>query len=582
MMASEKLQIPVEVSGSEDATRKLATVSDAIDEMKTSATQADAAVGELGQEQGKLNDKIADTAAKLRESNRQQQEAANRLQQSTLRTIDFTTKLSGAANAVQSLSAQLGAQGGVAGLVGSLTGAAAAGAQMGAVFGPSGAIVGGIVGAVIPAVGLLVQSTENANASVNALVESVVSSQRKLADFLQTVQQAAGTAAMSGRVESGTGSAAEQQAFIAQQQAAIDRINAAIRGASATAADSGTSTTTRFQAQELVERLRTTLAQEERELARRRRIYEESARETDEILMEDLQQSAQRANTVLVGRVHAAGRAVAEQLNAAHAAQQRALEALMERAGTKDLNALVTGAATEARTTNAANRNRAFEGMERQKSVQEAEAEKVAEGLRVRLEAEQALRDAQQARIDEIQERERAALEATSKAWEALGSDFANKGASLAGSLGGAFSDAFQLAIQGQADFGKAFEQSMKKILMQYGTQLTIEGVAALFTAIGSSVMNQPNAAVKYAEGFGKIGLGISLGAAGAAIPSGASAGAQPERPREAAPRGDSEGGGNVVINWNSPTFTAATHQQLGREINASVRAASSRFGRAA
>lgn len=181
------------------------------------------------------------------------------------------------------------------------------------------------------------------------------------------------------------------------------------------------------------------------------------------------------------------------------------------------------------------------------------------EGIRRVAEAQRRAHEEQMARIEE-----------QVSAWTSAGER-----------IGGVIASAFTTAIQGQEDFGVAVIKGFKSIAIEFGGQMIAEGVGALFTAIGSAVLNPPAAATKAAEGAGKIALGVSLGAAGAAIPV-PSSGGQSKAPR-LGPQGSAEGGGgSVVVNMNAPAVITGTRAETGRELERALRASRNRFGRAA
>lgn len=181
------------------------------------------------------------------------------------------------------------------------------------------------------------------------------------------------------------------------------------------------------------------------------------------------------------------------------------------------------------------------------------------EGIRRVAEAQRRAHEEQMARIEE-----------QVSAWTSAGER-----------IGGVIASAFTTAIQGQEDFGVAVIKGFKSIAIEFGGQMIAEGVGALFTAIGSAVLNPPAAATKAAEGAGKIALGVSLGAAGAAIPV-QSRGGQSKAPR-LGPQGSAEGGGgSVVVNMNAPAVITGTRAETGRELERALRASRNRFGRAA
>lgn len=152
-----------------------------------------------------------------------------------------------------------------------------------------------------------------------------------------------------------------------------------------------------------------------------------------------------------------------------------------------------------------------------------------------------------------------------------------------ANAIGGAFADAFGAAIQGQEDFGTAFVKGAKQQLLQFGIGQVAEGAGALLSAVGFLFTNPPAAAGKAVEGAGKIALGVSLGAAGAAISVPApAAGGEDRAPRMGPSSTEGGGGGNVIVNMNSPLVTAGTEAQLGRNLSRTISGSARRFGRAA
>lgn len=148
--------------------------------------------------------------------------------------------------------------------------------------------------------------------------------------------------------------------------------------------------------------------------------------------------------------------------------------------------------------------------------------------------------------------------------------------------IGGVIAGAFKTAIQGQEDFGVAVIKGFKSIAIEFGGQMIAEGVGALFTAIGNTILNPPAAATKAAEGAGKIALGVGLGAAGAAIPVPSAGGGQAKPPRLGPASSGEGGGGSVTYNLNAPAVVTGTRAELGREMSRTIRQSSMRFGRAA
>lgn len=149
--------------------------------------------------------------------------------------------------------------------------------------------------------------------------------------------------------------------------------------------------------------------------------------------------------------------------------------------------------------------------------------------------------------------------------------------------IGGVISGAFTAAIQGQEDFGTALLKGFKMEAVEFGGKMINEGIAALLTAAGESVLNPPAAASKAIEGAGKVALGVGLGAAGAAIPvPSATPSAQAKPPRLGPAANGAGGGGNTIVNLNAPALVTSTEAQLGRTIGRTLTASARRFGEAA
>lgn len=627
-MADESLEIVIELGGAEKATADLNKVAEAVDKAGDKANDTETQLSKFDRELERAGRLSQTTANSFNELAQKQMLASQR-------SIEFTQKLSGAANAAQTLSAQLGASGGAAGLIGALTGAAAQGAQLGAIFGPGGAFVGGVVGAAIPALTALTASANDSGVTIERLVRTVADGTKKFEDFLAAIQTADRAANRTARLGMGLGSSQEQQASIAETQARIDRTEAALRGARTTRQGMiGVEETARQDA--FIRGLESQLSASRVMLEERRRMTAQVEREiTEDRLAEmDVLNRAQREKDAEEARRRTESAEREAQQSASRAQQmqrerEQRLEQLMSTAGGSsqlgDRSIVITDG--ERRADEAAKAREAAE-REAAQAAQQAEREhnellsqrrELMQGLltdfdnitrRQQLEKsgidevnqayhemfanllqqsadapEELARDFESALLrmrethermtDSITETTRRAAQEQRQAFD----DMAKQGMGFASSLGGAFSDAFQQAIAGEADFGKAFEQGIKKQLMNFGTVMVAEGVGALATGIGFTFTNPPAAAGKFAEGGIKIGLGVGLGAAGAAIPS-APATTTPASPTTPKAGGDS-GGGNytTVVNWNQPTVTAGTTNQLGREMARVMRQSSQRFG---
>lgn len=177
-----------------------------------------------------------------------------------------------------------------------------------------------------------------------------------------------------------------------------------------------------------------------------------------------------------------------------------------------------------------------------------------------------------------LDEEDQRMIEARRQRHAELASEIAGQIESAATMWGSAIGDAYMTAISGQEDFGVAVAKGFKQIAVQFGGQMIAEGIGALFTAIGNTVLNPPVAATKAAEGAGKLALGLSLGAAGAAI-SVPSAAPQSPTPRLGPGSGDQKGS-SVVVNLNAPSVVTGSASQVGRVISRTVAEANERFGR--
>lgn len=122
---------------------------------------------------------------------------------------------------------------------------------------------------------------------------------------------------------------------------------------------------------------------------------------------------------------------------------------------------------------------------------------------------------------------------------------------------------AFEAAIEGQKSLDAALVEATKQLLKQFGFEMVTKGIGKILEGIAE--LPSPTAAPKIGGGAAMVAFGVGLGAAGAAIPSASSAGA--EAPREDAPRGGEGGAKTLVLNVNNPQMVAATQAQLARGL---------------
>ena len=178
-------------------------------------------------------------------------------------------------------------------------------------------------------------------------------------------------------------------------------------------------------------------------------------------------------------------------------------------------------------------------------------------------------RDKQQAEIESIQRQAELREELRDKEKEASRmrlSEARAEAQEMAGHINriaSAYIGAFQQAIEGQKSLEEAMLDATKAILKSIGEELVAKGIGKILEGIAE--IPSPTAATKIGGGAAMVGFGIGLGAAGAAIPSGAS---QAEQPRQQ-PQQNSGGGGPSVINviYGSQIPSARTDQQAARDM---------------
>lgn len=289
-------------------------------ELGVSAVGVDQVVSDLAKVD-KAQDKIAvnaqsasrQTQAASRASARSFEDLGRAATLATARAIDFTTKLSGAANAVQSLAGQLGVQGGAAGLIGSIAGTSASMAQLGAMAGPQGALVGGIVGALIPAMTAAASALGDLDRAASQSVAANVRLERsneELASSYQTIlanmRAVARERSQQERLGMGLGTAEEQEALVRTRREELERLEAMLRGYDSTLGDGNASLGARSAASRLREQVRPLIraarASLDEAMSAQRQAGEDLAADAEE-MFESLVDSARRAGEQIRGAV---------------------------------------------------------------------------------------------------------------------------------------------------------------------------------------------------------------------------------------------------------------------------------------
>jgi len=489
--------------------------------------------------------------------------------EATQQAIAFTLRIQAAASAVDALATAFGGQSDTARLVARTAQSTAQFAQLGAMLGPQGAVVGGIIGAAIPAFNALAQAQDGSREATERLTHS-------LDETISRFQRAAQEADRMHRLEQGQGTAIEQAAFAQQSADRAQLIQAALNGDAQairevrrrgltgtadrdpTAIERMTAAVTGRDVYELSDGERQALGAVRDHAVR---TFEQRV----ELVTDAIDQAAQDVATGGPRAHHRGGVGAASRHDAAERERQfrRLIDGLAITGGSSTLDGSMQNGTASPWAPGASHGGRDSFARGGQ-AGQDRQLEERA--LQHRAQLEQRLHDERMRQQREYLASIQDELQALDTVGQAIGRTFAQS---------------FQAAITGQEDFGQAFAKGTKQLLVTFGEQMVAEGVGALFTGIGNTVLNPPAAATKLAEGAGKIALGVGLGAAGAAIPTGGGgATGKPASPMGSA-RDNGGGGSNapVVINMNAPTVVGGTQAQWGRMAASSIARAQRRYG---
>jgi hypothetical protein len=579
MMADEKLMIDIELTGAAEAIAGLDDLKSSTNEAGVAAQHAGPKIDALGDANEGLSGQVRAAAQAQEAARRATQETARAATESTQRMIALTQKFQGASAAVATLAGQLGQQGGTVGLIASLAGAAAQGANLGMVFGPGGALVGGILGSAVPALIALKDAMHETRQSAEEMVSSIRSGMQSLDEVLQRQAAADAVASRRTRLLNGGGTIDEYRALVEQQSRGLS--DARSRLATAEAQNqrerdreqreremNGDQNGRRMGGSRAAELVDTTRVQAEVDMlaANLRQAQQELAGATTRGLMEDAGTAAEaRRPNEFIRRPRGGGgrRGGGGGGGRSQAPDDSARLAIMEHNASLEF-------VNDPRAPDMLNVTD-FEKARQDREDQKNHTREMMELDRERADKLREFREEEDRHLETQRREEFARINAISQ--EIVGQ---------ASNIGGVFMDAFEQAEKGQAKLDDALQNGFKELLKQQGQKYIFEGVAALAEAIGYATTMQPqSAAGKAAEGGIKLGLGVAMGAAGFAIP--AAGAAKPESPMpEKDKGGDSKGGGTVVVNLNAPTVMSGTTQQVGRDLQRSIRESESRFGRAA
>lgn len=131
--------------------------------------------------------------------------------------------------------------------------------------------------------------------------------------------------------------------------------------------------------------------------------------------------------------------------------------------------------------------------------------------------------------------------------------------------------------IAGTKSADEAFQGMLSSFLEMISQHTALSAAKEFAEAIAAFArQDYPGGAQHLAAGAAFTAVAVAAGAASIAVapPSGGA----PAALQQTAPEGN-QGGGNIVINWNSAVITAGTRAELGREIGSMLTATDRRFG---
>lgn len=484
--------------------------------------------------------------------------------------LNVAQRIQGVAGAAQQLVSAFGSNDRTAGLVASVAGSVAQFGALGAMLGPAGAVVGGVAGLAAGIAGLV--TAENAAAEASAALAGRINDVEQAADtaddrIARLNRTLARTAELS-RIDLGVASDsayAEESIRLSSELATAEERLAALHAGGVF----GSGAERRFGA---AGRLFNETDAEARRLRARleeiNALRASAASEEADVLMEDLLASG-GAGARSGGGGADGGLTVVDMNERYREESARILSArLAETARVNDeeltieLDRIATLEAAE----------RAAEDARR--SMME---DRIAETQRIN---EEEL-DAELARMDAVEAREAEGRQAMKDAQTAMLEQQQEEREQAAGEL-------TNLLGQTTAALGKAVGSI---ILGEKTTEEAFKGLAAAFLEMVSQYASL-KAATEFADaaasfarydfGGGAAHIGAGLAFTAVAVATGVGAAAinappqAPARPEAGQQPTDSGGGGDVVVNFNSPIVTAITRAELGRNISGLVAEAGS------
>ena len=204
---------------------------------------------------------------------------------------------------------------------------------------------------------------------------------------------------------------------------------------------------------------------------------------------------------------------------------------------------------------------------DKQRGVEEAAAAARAEQHEAELERQAELKDA----LIESADKQREVADRQRQEYQAV-----------TGVIAGGLNDALQAIIAGNKTAEEAFTGLLASFLKYISEQSMLKAIYEYAEAIASFASYRYDQGAQHlAAGIAYTAVAVAAGAGAAALSAPSAKGAGEEKPAspESGRAGDGKGGGDIVINWNSPVVTAGTRAELGRDMAGMIRAGTQRYG---
>lgn len=507
-------------------------------EIELEAEEAERGADNLAQSLDRVTEATDNTATGAQAATQSHAQLANGLNQ-------FQQRAAAAASQVQALATQFGGGTGAqaAGLIGRTFQASAALSQMGAVLGPAGSFTGAIIGAALPAIGELIAATDRQ-------AEAHRRARQAVDDEAQSIR---------GLIEARREAEARQQEFMRQALGGASVEEGARAADLARAAEEDIARAERSLRAARERGNETRVRALERELSRLRqeRFAGEAiagAAATAAIETQETQSDEERAARRSAAAA-SAGSPEKDKAARVEARQQDEYNRML--AETAELYARAAEEARAVADAELAIENAAEERWEREQEIIEERKDAEADELdRVR-ERNEAMKDLYREQIESYQE--------------------------VTGVVVGGITDTLVAIIAGQKSAEDAFRGLLASFLGYISEKAGLKAAEEAAEAIGAYARYDFGSGAQHtaaALAWGGLAIAAGVGAAVAAPPPPPARESPARGAGSRADRGERSGGGEVIINWNSPVVTAQTTAELGRTLQNTIGVAQTRFGR--